>query len=67
MDDLIKYLNFIRKFLEAEGTKIPIQIIMEEISIIAVNNWVENKEPKLTIDQLNIALLRTLSRSITLN
>ena len=67
MDDLIKYLDFIRKVLENEVSKIPIQIIMEEISQISIENWMENGDPTLTTDQLNVALLRTISRNITLN
>ena len=61
MEDLITYLNIIRKKLEGYNfTTFSIQLIMDEITDIATINWVKNGDPKLTEEQF----LKVISRAM---
>jgi len=69
VEDLILYLNMIRKKLEEYGiTTFPIQLIMDEITDISTINWVKNGDPKLTEEQFLKVISRALGNGdITLN
>ena len=61
MEDLITYLNIIRKKLEGYNfTTFSIQLIMDEITDMATINWVKNGDPKLTEEQF----LKVISRAM---
>lgn len=64
MDDLIVYIRLMRKRLEGISN---IDLIMEEISNMASNNWIKTGVPNLTNEQLNKVILRVISRGTTLN
>lgn len=64
MEDLIDYLNIMRENLEGNPD---INLIMEEISNIATNNWVETGKPNLNKEQLDKVILRVISKKIILN
>lgn len=61
MEDLITYLNIIRKKLEGyDFTTFSIQLIMDEITDIATINWVKNGDPKLTEEQFLKVIYRAM-------
>lgn len=67
MEDLTLYLNFIRKKLEEQMLIVPLDILMEEITNIATENWVNTGVPNLDNEQINKVILRSLARGTTLN
>ena len=67
MEDLIIYLNIMRSRLEPFENHTNIDIIMEELSSIATDNWVKTGRPDLSTEQFDILLRRSLVRNITLN
>jgi hypothetical protein len=70
MDEFKHYLYHIRLKLEQlEREDIPIDMLMEEISGIAANNWVdrENGKPDLTEEQINSAINRVIAKRYNRN
>ena len=67
MKDLILYLNLMRDKLEPFGLTTNVDIIMEELTNIATENWIKNGKPNLTHEQFDIVLRRSLARNTTLN
>jgi hypothetical protein len=67
MEDLTFYLNFIRKKLEEQMLIVPLEVLMEEITNVATENWVNTGVPNLNDEQINKVILRALARGITLN
>lgn len=65
-DELKRYLYSIKLNLEKLEIRedIPLEMLMEEISNIATDNWVnrENGNPKLTESQINKAINRVIAR-----
>lgn len=67
MNDLISYLNLMKSKLEPfEGT-VNTDIVMEELTNIATNNWVNGGKPNLSKEQFDVVLRRSLARTIILN
>ena len=64
MDDLIDYIRLMRKKLEGNPH---VNLIMEEITNIASDNWVKTGVPNLSKDQFNKVILRVISKGTTLN
>jgi hypothetical protein len=67
MEDLILYLKLMRVKLKPFELTTNIDIIMEELTNIATENWVKNGKPDLTHEQFDIVLRRSLARNTTLN
>jgi hypothetical protein len=67
MEDLTFYLNFIRKKLEEQMLIVPLEVLMEEITNVATENWINTGVPNLNDEQINKVILRALARGITLN
>jgi hypothetical protein len=62
-DDLKRYLLATRLRLERKNREdIPIEPLMEEISKIAVENWMEFEDPTLSNKQLLKASTRVIAR-----
>ena len=56
-----------RSRLEPFEHSVNVDIIMEELTNIATDNWVKNGVPDLTHEQFDIVLRRSLARNIILN
>lgn len=56
-----------RSNLEPFEHSVNVDIIMEELTNIATDNWVKNGTPELTHEQFDIVLRRSLARNATLN
>jgi hypothetical protein len=67
MDNLITYLNLMKSKLEPFENTVNTDIVMEELTSIATNNWIKNGVPNLSKEQFDIVLRRSLVRTIILN
>jgi hypothetical protein len=70
IEDLLNYLNKIRVTLEErEIIGLPIDLIMVEVSEIAIQNWATrpNAVPDLTEKQLNKVYTRVIAKMYNLN
>jgi hypothetical protein len=53
--------------LEPFENTVNTDIVMEELTSIATNNWIKNGVPNLSKEQFDIVLRRSLVRTIILN
>jgi len=70
IEDLLSYLNKTRISLEERKIiDLPINLIMEEISQIAIQNWTTRTDavPDLTEKQLNKVYTRVIAKMYNLN
>lgn len=63
LDELKNYLLATRIRLEKkEREDLPIDLLMCEISKIAIENWLDEKDPQLTNEQLLVASRRVIAQ-----
>jgi len=70
IEDLLNYLNKTRISLEERKIiDLPVNLIMEEISQIAIQNWTTRTDavPDLTEKQLNKVYTRVIAKMYNLN
>ena len=70
IEDLLSYLNKTRISLEERKIiDLPVNLIMEEISQIAIQNWTTRTDavPDLTEKQLNKVYTRVIAKMYNLN
>lgn len=65
IEDLIKYLVEMESLMVENG--IYNEILIEEISIVAIDNWVNTGVPNLTEKQLEKVLMISLIKNINFN
>ena len=62
-DDLKRYLLATRLRLESiNRDDIPIELLMEEISVMAIENWIDRDDPTLDNKQLLKASTRVIAK-----
>jgi hypothetical protein len=67
-DDLKLYLFGVRlRLMKQNREDIPLELLMVEISRIAVENWMDEKDPELTNEQLLIASRRVIAKKYNRN
>lgn len=69
MDDFKKYIHSTRLKLEKLEMRddVPLDLLMEQISNIAVDNWVKTGTPDLTDKQINSAINRVIAKNYNSN
>lgn len=64
MEYLINYLHNMRIKLKEDPY---VNFIMEEITNVATDNWIQTGKPNLTKKQLDKAIMKGMSKGTTLN
>ncbi len=64
--DLIKYLEMIKTRI-IESPDVPLNMLMEEITEMATENWLKTGNPKLNDKQIDKAVVKVMIRKQSLN
>ena len=64
--DLIKYLEMIKTRI-IESPDVPLDMLMEEITEMATENWLKTGNPKLNDKQIDKAVVKVMIRKQSLN
>ena len=64
--DLIRYLEMIKTRI-IESPDVPLNMLMEEITEMATENWLKTGNPKLNDKQIDKAVVKVMIRKQSLN